>query len=224
MAGKYSCGEKPTSLKKNPQIRENISPREYFPLQYIKGRMSQKRLNRFNFVWDLTFFPQKVYRNISYSGPLDSQRFSSLDLNSDLEVLSSKFHESTLSSSHAELLVENGIASRASKPGLLCNMPFTVVEHKSTGLRQRFILWTKESNELLVEKGYVADVPLKHISEYLDAALDECASGRDFRTGFYQVEIPVEARKNFRFQTDDGLWYELTRLPMGHSCALSSTG
>ena len=31
MAGKYSCGEKPASLKKNPQIRENISPREYFP-------------------------------------------------------------------------------------------------------------------------------------------------------------------------------------------------
>ena len=31
VVGKYSCGEKPASLKKNLQIRENISPREYFP-------------------------------------------------------------------------------------------------------------------------------------------------------------------------------------------------
>ena len=49
--------------------------------------------------------------------------------------------------------------------------------------------------------------------------MTECASGRDFRTGFYQVEIPLDARKYFRFKTDDGHWYELTRLPMGYSCA-----
>ena len=76
-----------------------------------------------------------------------------------------------------------------------------------------------QANELLVKKGYVADVPLEHISRYLDASLTECASGRDFRTGFYQVEIPLDARKYFRFKTDDDHWYELSRLPMGHSCA-----
>ena len=42
---------------------------------------------------------------------------------------------------------------------------------------------------------------------------------RDLRTGFYQVEIPAFARHLFRFQTDDGSWFELLRLPMGHCCA-----
>ena len=120
--------------------------------------------------------------------------------------------ESSFSRTHADLLVENGIAQKTSKPGLVANVPFTVIEQKATGLRQRFILWTKESNERLVD-----DVTI--ISEYVDSVLFDCASGRDFRTGFYQVEIPHDARKLFGFRSDDGQFFELTRLPMGHSCA-----
>ena len=62
-------------------------------------------------------------------------------------------------------------------------------------------------------------MPLGHISEYLDSVLFDCASGRDFRTGFYQVEIPCDARKFFGFRSDDGQYFELTRLPMDYSCA-----
>ena len=47
----------------------------------------------------------------------------------------------------------------------------------------------------------------------------ECGSTRDFRTGFYAIEIPEEARSFFRFQTEEGTWFELCRLPMGHVCA-----
>ena len=199
--------------KESPLHVTKIEP---MSISFIKGRMSQKRLERFNFVWDLTFYPKRVSRNSSFTGSPEVHHFTPLDLSSDLDVFTLG---STFSRSHAELLVANGIANRASKGEVFNNVPFTVIEQKPTGMRQRFILWTKQANELLVKKGYVADVPLEHISRYLDASLTECASGRDFRTGFYQVEIPLDARKYFRFKTDDDHWYELSRLPMGHSCA-----
>ena len=42
---------------------------------------------------------------------------------------------------------------------------------------------------------------------------------RDFRTGFFAIEVPEDACHLFRFLAADGVWYELTRLPMGHCCA-----
>ncbi|KAJ9439132.1 hypothetical protein DIPPA_03063 [Diplonema papillatum] len=120
---------------------------------------------------------------------------------------------------HARSLLEHGIAVAAAGPGPLHCVPFTVLEEKDGGFRQRFILWTKEGNRLAEEAGYQADVPLQHISKYLGVVREECASTRDFRTGFYAVEIPKESRHLFRFVDDGGDWWELTRLPMGHTCA-----
>ena len=61
----------------------------------------------------------------------------------------------------AEKLVACGVASHTDRPGLMENVPFTVVESKKSGLRQRFILWTKQANEELIKVGYKADVPLE---------------------------------------------------------------
>ena len=206
----------PRSLEeKNSPL--HVTKIEPMLISFVKERMSQKRLKRFEFVWDLTFFPHKVCHNTRSTDSLVSHA-PTLDFHTELDhVLNfSKTvrPESSFSRTHADLLVENGIAQKTSKPGLVENVPFTVIEQKATGLRQRFILWTKQSNERLVDDGYIADVPLGHISEYLDSVLFDCASGRDFRTGFYQVEIPHDARKLFGFRSDDGQYFELTRLPM----------
>ena len=162
----------------------------------LRRRLSAERQERFDYVWRCIFFPSFVPRS---------------------SVMAS--HKSCLKRDHADLLVKNGVATAASGPGPLANVPFVVVEVKPAGMRLRFILWSKEANSLLDEHGYTADVPLHHISFYLDTVRSECASTRDFKTGFYQVEIPRESRRLFRFCSDDGQYFELTRMPMGHSCA-----
>ncbi|KAJ9452496.1 hypothetical protein DIPPA_26372 [Diplonema papillatum] len=90
------------------------------------------------------------------------------------------------------------------------NVPFTVVEEKEGKLRQRFILWTYDANRVVEADGYEAIVPLSHVSKY---------STRDFRCGFYGIEIPAASRRLFTFQDGDCNWWQLTRLPMGHACA-----
>ncbi|KAJ9437229.1 hypothetical protein DIPPA_22446 [Diplonema papillatum] len=113
----------------------------------------------------------------------------------------------------------HGIAQRGRGPNGLLNVPFTVVEEKEGALRQRFILWTYDANAVVETDGYQAHVPLQHVSQYLEAVSEECGSTRDFRCGFYGIEIPIASRGLFAFQDDAGEWWELTRLPMGHSCA-----
>ena len=162
----------PRSLEeKNSPL--HVTKIEPMLISFVKERMSQKRLKRFEFVWDLTFFPHKVCHNTRSTDSLVSHA-PTLDFHTELDhVLNfSKTvrPESSFSRTHADLLVENGIAQKTSKPGLVENVPFTVIEQKATGLRQRFILWTKQSNERLVDDGYIADVPLGHISEYLDSS------------------------------------------------------
>ena len=163
-------------------------------LEQVKSMMLPQVKARFDEVWTATFSP----KGLSESVPPRPSR---------------------LSAEHAEVLLRTGIAARADGPGVGDNVPFTVVEEKATGLRQRFILWTREANDLLDKAGYVAQVPLGHVSQYLPAVQDECGSVRDLRCGFFQVEIPIEARRYFRFRDSGGDWWELTRLPMGHACA-----
>lgn len=170
----------------------SISPMDVGMLQQ---RMLPRVRQRFNDVWDLVFQP----------------------------ALSKKARApkpSRLQHAHAEELVRCGIAQPATDDGLASNnVPFTVIEDKPAGLRQRFILWTKEANDWVEQAGYEARVPLGHVSKYLDVVRAECGSTRDFKTGFFAVEIPTVARCFFRFTDDKGKLYELTRLPMGHTCA-----
>eukprot|EP01063_Lacrimia_lanifica_P023170 TRINITY_DN3065_c0_g5_i4.p1 TRINITY_DN3065_c0_g5~~TRINITY_DN3065_c0_g5_i4.p1 ORF type:complete len:484 (+),score=7.65 TRINITY_DN3065_c0_g5_i4:960-2411(+) len=104
-------------------------------------------------------------------------------------------------------------------PGYAGNVPFVVVEERDGALRLRFILWTKGANDALADV-YQPEVPLHHVSEYLSAAAtSEVASLRDLATSFYQIELPEHVRKYFAFQDAQGNWFELNRLPMGHTCA-----
>lgn len=163
----------------------------------LRARMNAKAKARFDAVWQQAFYP-----NVT-------PEFS----------CSSKHRPSRLQAEHAQTLSKHNIARKVSEPGQLLNVPFTVIEEREGKLRQRFILWTYDANRLAEKQGYVAEVPLKHISAYLKAVHQECGSTRDFRCGFYGIEIPEDARKLFRYQDASGQWWELCRLPMGHSCA-----
>jgi len=91
--------------------------------------------------------------------------------------------------------------------------PFSVVEHKPTGWRRRFIAWPKAKN---IADEYEATVPLEHISRFLRAVRPQCASSLDLKASFYQVPLPLSARQFFRCFTADGTLVELCRLPMGY--------
>ncbi|KAJ9436746.1 hypothetical protein DIPPA_28435 [Diplonema papillatum] len=161
----------------------------------LRARMTESVRSRFDDTWRKTFYP---------------------DVSSILPSLGSP---SRLVLGHAKQLEEYEIAARAAGPGPWASVPFTVLEEKDGSLRQRFILWTLDGNRAAEAAGYVASVPLAHVSHYLGAVHEECGTTRDFRTGFYAIEIPKAVRHLFRFTTDDGSWWELNRLPMGHACA-----
>ncbi|KAJ9471923.1 ASC1-like protein 1 [Diplonema papillatum] len=189
--GKQTRLPKTEDEKASPLHVDNVRPMN---VGLLRGRMSETTRARFDETWRRTFDVAKLR-------PSSSRRVSRLQ------------------AKHAEELELNGIAQRASGPGRSVNVPFTVVEEKEGALRQRFILWTHEANDAIEADGYEAQVPLKHVSTYLDAVHAECGSTRDLRCGFYGVEVPRGARDAFRFQDDAGDWWELTRLPMGHTCA-----
>ena len=171
----------------------HVSGVETMDVDGLRSRMTDVARERFDQVWNLTFYPE-------------------------VGKLSRSSSTSSFAGRHAAELLRNGIARAASGPGRAVNVPFTVVEEKPEGLRQRFILWTRDANGW-AEEAYEAHVPLFHISKYLDRVLTEVGSTRDFKTGFYAIEIPEEARDLFRFKTTEGEWFELCRLPMGHVCA-----
>jgi hypothetical protein len=165
-------------------------------------RLSTRARARFQYVWDLTFSPPLPTPT---PGPIHPPSRPAPRCQVD----------------HAQKLRSCGVAQPAAGPGTFANVPFTVYETKSTIGRQRFILWTKQANQLCDSLKYQAHVPgLRHVSTFLPSVLHECGAGRDFRTGFFQIAIPEYARHLFHFQDDSGKWWQLTRLPMGHCCSV----
>jgi hypothetical protein len=132
----------------------------------------------------------------------------------------SVYPPSTLTAPHALQLCNAEVIEAADGPGHGQSTSFTVLEEKNDEFRQRFILWTASANYQVTHDGYKADVPLGHVSQYLNAVRSECASGRDLRTSFFQVEIPPASRYLFRFVDATGNWWQMRRLPMGHSCSV----
>ena len=173
----------------------HVASTETMDLEMVQDRMHPAILERFKHVLSLTF-------------PVLKERTNRV-----------RRKKSRFSSEHAEELVNCGIAVPVSTAPLSENIPFTVYEERETGNRQRFILWTREANENLTDFGYEPNVPLKHISYYLDAVRSEVASCRDFKTGFFQIQIPEQSQKFFTFFDSSGRTFALTRLPMGHVCA-----
>lgn len=138
--------------------------------------------------------------------------------NYDDEGLTPPLKGLTLSEADIKQLQADGIVEEAEGEPTMKVMPFTVEEERSGDLRRRFILWTKEDNEVL-NADYKAIVDLRHVSWYLDAVEDECAVKRDLRCGFFQVPLTEPARQKTKFRGADGKTWRLTRLPMGHVCA-----
>ena len=135
-------------------------------VQEVKRMMTDGTRRRFEEVWDLTFNPCR-------QGTHQSHQYK-------------KSHrESCLQSQHARRLVEAGVATQTSSPGILESIPFTILEERITGTRQRFILWTKEANLMMHELGYKPKVPLEHIAQYLSQVTRETSSQWDLKTGFY---------------------------------------
>jgi hypothetical protein len=157
--------------------------------------MNDKRRARFNYLFNLTF---KSKPKLVPLQPSNSDLLPAID---------------------ADKLLQDGLIEPADPNSDIYCIPFTVTEERHEEIRRRFIIWTKQLNEWLKANGYEADVPLEHISAYLAAANDEFGGTRDVRYGFYQVEIPVAARKYFTFKDATGRVFQMTRLPMGLSSA-----
>lgn len=128
---------------------------------------------------------------------------------------------------HCQFLAEQDIIERASPdvPTKGGGTAFFVVETKADpetralSDRLRFIFWPKRHNDWL-RRTYRCDVPLRHVSFYLDAVRDECGATADFTSGFYQVELPPSARAWFRFKDATGALWQMSRLPMGLSISV----
>ena len=202
MSTQFTHRSKSTRLPVTPDEHAaplHVSKTEPMDVPFLLKRMLPKVKQRFQHVWSLTF-----------PSPIST---------TDSAISIERGFQSKFSSKHASELVQCGVAVPFKSVPISHNVPFTVYEERETGNRQRFILWTKAQNNKLTSDIYVPYVPLKHVSHYLGAVHSEVASCRDFKTGFYQISIPVESRPFFAFYDSSGKSFALTRLPMGHVCA-----
>jgi hypothetical protein len=165
-------------------------------LKELTIRMTDSSKARFEYVWNLIFYPD--VRRIKKGG---------------------RSSRSTLQKKHGDLLVQHGVAIQTNEEIIVESSAFTVLEERETGLRQRFILWTKGLNQWMKEAEYHARVPLHHISHYLQDIGREFTATRDITCGFYTIEIPASQQYLFRFADEEGSIYQMTRLPMGHAGA-----
>lgn len=168
-----------------PLYAKDVEPMD---LTYVRRLMNDKTRKRFDelFSWPGAFTPTKA------------EAFTPFD------------------TADGDRMLDIGLAEPASDTSDigLCSA-FTVVQEKPAGNVRRTIIWPRSLNDWLAEKGYVADVPLPHVSALLPAAHNETAYVSDFSSGFHQLLIPKGMRRLFRFRLADGRTVQLTRLPMG---------
>lgn len=168
-------------------------------LEVARSMMNAATKKRFDEVWKLLTEPTRT-------GPRGECNQSRVMRSSDVAVL-------------AECGIIGEAGEHVEGEGII---PFTVLEEKDddagkTSLRRRFIAWPREYNKRL-ERSYVAHVPLKHVSAYLDRVHDEVAVTRDLECGFFQVALPEAARRLFWFRDDTGKKWHMNVMPMGHVC------
>ena len=115
----------------------------------------------------------------------------------------------------AEQAVSNGLAVQLPKgTPITCNA-FSVLETKLNPkrIRRRPIQWAKRFNEMCEEKGYKAQVDLKHHSNYFQRCNNQTGATFDLKAGFFQV--PLSSPNLFTFADEEGNIFGLKRLPMG---------
>ena len=135
-----------------------------------------------------------------------------------------------LGARHAQKLVDDDISDRvtdeilAQRPTAGAMKVLLVLEDKvddggNTSHRLRVCHWPKEQNAAL--KGvYRAQLPLGHIGNYVNIAHAECAATLDLKCGFWQMPLPLAARRFYRYRDADGNLYEMKRIMMGHSASV----
>ena len=187
-----------------PSVPVHSSRVDKLDIPALKKRMSLSTRKRFEEIWHNTF-----YTDVPGADP---EAIPTLRLWCE----------------HADRLVADALASEVltdaaastkAKRILQWLEAFTVIEEAHGELRQRIIMWPRILNLYLRDK-YKANVPLQHVSYYIDAVLEEEALKRDMKIGFFQIEIPADARHRFCFMDSLGRIFQLHRLPMGHSCSV----
>lgn len=194
-----TCTRRRTRLPTEGEMDLPLHVKKVSPidLDAVRGMMSESRRARFDEVWRLF-------------------------LESGVQPPSGRAYHRRADHDDACRMVDAGVAQRVgqaeakARPTTAYVSTFSVVEEKDEDSRRRLISWTKAHNDALAQV-YTADVPLLHVSKYLDAVFDEVAGKRDLSCGFYQIEIPKWARAGFRFMDSKGNLYEMVKAPMGHT-------
>lgn len=130
---------------------------------------------------------------------------------------------SNLGTRHTDALQQAGIIEPAGPEEdhlTNFNTAFLIVEEKASLLRLRPILWTKKSNDQdQANKDTLGKVQLPRINEVAQEQdtpeSGTVSAGLDLVGAYFQVELPLQARRAFKFKCARGLSWRMTRVPMG---------
>ena len=176
----------------------------------VRELMSDNHRNRFDELWKMTFHDTFAYLKNTITAEQQAR------LNADA------VKNSTYLKKHAARLVSDSICRNVAPSDTVNNVGqntcFNVLELDSDGQqRLRAITWTHLINDYLAEvANYQPQMSqLQAPGYFIDDVRRETAGTGDCKISFYQVLIPEEVRRMFRFCDNEGNWYELLRLPMG---------
>ena len=182
----------------------HMKPTSVFDLNMIRSWMNEATRTRFDYVWDLLIREPPNNANVRFYRALPD---------ADATI--------TMKCGVCELVTA---AMEAEFPTTGTIIPWTNIEERDGAERRRLIGHTKDDNERL-QKIYTAQVPLHHVSYYLERADAQCGGKRDYSCGFYGMGIPPNKRAKYRFRDESGRLYQMTRASMGHvtTCELMHT-
>ena len=176
----------------------------------VRELMSENHRKRFDELWKMTFYDAFAYLKNTIT-PEQQAR-----LNADALKNSSYLPK------HGGRLVSDNICRDVPSSDAVNNVGqntcFNVLELDSDAQhRLRAITWTHLINDYLAEvaKYQPQMSQLQAPGYFIDDVRRETAGTGDCKISFYQVLIPEEVRRMFRFCDNEGNWYELLRLPMG---------
>jgi hypothetical protein len=119
----------------------------------------------------------------------------------ELEVAPSHSKEQApVSVRDAKQLLSDGIIAIIPRSEILgWTEPFSVREDKADGPRRRFILWPKDQNKEVYERGFSSSTTMQHVSCYLHPVSKPFGLTRDLKVGFWQIELTLAASRCFCF-------------------------
>ncbi len=181
----------------------------------IRAAMTPEAKKRYDEVFKLTFFPRDDKGcDMKFDGDAAPSQWM---LQRDADQLAAD--------NIIEFVSEDEARKHPTRGAITC---FTVKEEKTTELlsrdgsrrtiradRRRFIAWPRKLNDWLQDGRYKCNVDLDHVSGYLYDVTAEAATSGDCKLGFWQTEVPKEARALFRGRDEAGRLFQLKCMPMG---------